>query len=67
MKIYSEDECQIFYLYCLENQQSYLYFNTKDSNTNGVSFRITPPKVKNKNIKMANDFLFKKKVIEIAM
>lgn len=67
MKIYSEDECQIFYLYCLENQQSYLYFNTKDSNTNGVSFRIIPPKVKNKNIKMANDFLFKKKVIEIAM
>lgn len=65
MKIYSEDECQIFYLYCLENRQSYLYFNTKDSNTNKVSFRITSPKVKNKNIKMANDFLFKKKVVEI--
>lgn len=31
-KIYTEDDCDYFYLYCLENEQSYLYKVEKTSN-----------------------------------
>ena len=67
MKIYSAQDCQVFYLYCVENQSSYLYFNTVESNTNGVYLRLEPPKNgAYSTVKMAKDYEFDLAINQLA-
>lgn len=65
-KKYSIKDCELFYLYCHENQQSYLYFNENDKNTRSITLRLTLPKNnQRKGIHLAEDYLFDKKIYNI--
>lgn len=67
-KSYTENEADYFYLYCLENEQSYLY-PVKNCNVRGIYLRIIPPKNNQvAGINFAKDFIFQdniNKLLEI--
>lgn len=63
---YKEDEVDYFFLYCIENNESYL-IDYKQVNTK-TEFTLRVEKTKNnqvKNINMAKDFIFEEKIKEI--
>lgn len=65
-KKYDTQDCDYFYFYCLENEQSYLYKNTEDNNSRAVYIRIEPTKNnQTKGINFAKDFNFNKVVNQL--
>ena len=64
-KIYTEKDCDYFYLYCLENEKGYLY-SLQNGTTTHTFLRIYPPKNNQKNgINFAENFEFSKIIQEI--
>ncbi len=56
-KIYTINDCDYFYLYCLENEKSYLLKNRE--NMSGFQIRLIPPKNnQRKGIHFEEEFLF---------
>lgn len=65
-KKYDIQDCDYFYFYCLENEQSYLYKNTENNNSRAVYIRIEPTKNnQTKGINFAEDFNFNKVVNQL--
>lgn len=65
-KKYDTQDCDYFYFYCLENEQSYLYKNTENNNSRAVYIRIEPTKNnQTKGINFAKDFNFNKVVNQL--
>ena len=65
-KKYDTQDCDYFYFYCLENEQSYLYKNEKDNNSYAVYIRVEPTKNNQiKGINFAEDFNFNKVVNQL--
>lgn len=65
-KKYDTQDCDYFYFYCLENEQSYLYKNEKDNNSCAVYIRVEPTKNnQTKGINFAEDFNFNKVVNQL--
>lgn len=65
-KKYDTQDCDYFYFYCLENEQSYLYKNEKDNNSCVVYIRVEPTKNnQTKGINFAEDFNFNKVVNQL--
>lgn len=65
-KKYDIQDCDYFYFYCLENEQSYLYKNTEDNNSRAVYIRTEPTKNNQiKGINFAKDFNFNKVVNQL--
>lgn len=65
-KKYDIQDCDYFYFYCLENEQSYLYKNEKDNNSYAVYIRVEPTKNnQTKGINFAEDFNFNKVVNQL--
>ena len=64
-KIYTEKDCDYFYLYCLENEKGYLYSLQNGTRTD-IFLRIYPPKNnQKKGINFAENFEFSKIIQEI--
>lgn len=58
-KQYTLEDCDYFYLFCYENEQSYLLKNINIENNRGITLRIEPTKNNQiKGIKFAKDYLF---------
>lgn len=65
-KVYTTKDADYFYLYCLENEQSYLY-PIEGSNNRSISIRIDiPNNNQTKGINFAKDFEFKSKIKNIS-
>lgn len=65
-KQYTEKDCDYFYLYCLENEQSYLYKVSAENNSHGLWLRVEPTKNgQTKGINFAKDFEFNKVVNQL--
>lgn len=65
-KKYDIQDCDYFYFYCLENEQSYLYKNTEDNNSRAVFIRTEPTKNNQiKGINFAENFSFNKVVNQL--
>ena len=65
-KSYTIDDCDYFYLYCLETEKSYLLKNENNKYNRGIYIRTEP--TKNNQIKGINfswDFEFDKLVNEL--
>ena len=64
-KIYTKDDCDYFYLYCLENEQGYLW-SINGSRVSRIFLRVAAPKNgQTKGINFAKDFEFFKIIKEI--
>lgn len=65
-KKYDIQDCDYFYFYCLENEQSYLYKNTENNNSRAVYIRTEPTKNnQTKGINFVEDFNFNKVVNQL--
>lgn len=64
-KVYTENDCNYFYLFCLENEMGYLW-SIKDVRSSKIQLRISIPKNnQSKGINFAKDFEFSKVIKEI--
>ena len=64
-KVYTETDCDYFYLYCLENEMGYLY-PVSNGRKSDVFLRLNIPKNnQTKGVNFAKDFEFNKIVKEI--
>lgn len=61
-KIYNKNDFDLYYLYCLENEQGYLY-PLKDSPNTAIHLRIQDTKSnQKKNVHFAKDFEFETQI-----